>query len=128
MVGCDAVALRRGGAAPMMRLESAPAADDGPARPRRDSARPAWLVRAIFAAALMVQSAAVRAQGVTTAGIQGSVRDVLGQDVDAAVHVRDIATGFSVDVRTSRGRFLVPGLESGGPYAVTVRALGFAPQ
>ena len=112
----------------MMRLESAPAADQGPARRSRDGARPAWLVRAILAAALMVPSAATHAQGVTTAGIRGNVSDALGHAVNAVVRVRDIATGFSVDVRTSRGRFHVPGLEPGGPYAVNVRALGFAPQ
>jgi hypothetical protein len=82
----------------------------------------------MLAAALMVPSAAMYAQGVTTAGIHGNVSDVLGHAVNAVVRVRDIATGFSVDVRTSRGRFVVPGLEPGGPYAVTVRALGFALQ
>ena len=69
----------------------------------------------------------VRAQGGTTAGIRGVARAEAGQPVDARVHVRHEATGYAVEVHAPSGRFLVQGLEPGGPYAVTVRAIGFAP-
>ena len=68
------------------------------------------------------------AQGVTTAGIHGTVSGSRGETIDAQVSVRHEPTGFSVDVRASGGQFLVPGLEPGGPYTVTARALGFQRQ
>jgi hypothetical protein len=112
----------------MMRLESEPTANTKPARRSRVAAAVARWAQRILAAALIFPSAAIRAQGVTTAGIRGSVRDALGHAVDATVRVREIATGFSADVRAAHGRFLIQGLEPGGPYVVTARALGFAPQ
>ncbi len=78
---------------------------------------------------MVFPSTAVGAQGVTTAGIRGSVHaDVSGRAAGATIRVSDSATGFVVEVRASGGRFLVPGLEPGGPYVVSARALGFAPQ
>jgi hypothetical protein len=68
------------------------------------------------------------AQGLTTAGIRGSVSAGDARSVDAFVRVTSNATGFSVEVRASRGRFLVQGLEPGGPYTITVRSFGFVPQ
>ncbi len=83
---------------------------------------------AMIAAMSLAPMVAARAQGVTTAGIHGTVRGSQGQTIDAQVSVRHEATGFFVEVRTSAGQFLVPGLEPGGPYTVTVRALGLRPK
>jgi hypothetical protein len=66
------------------------------------------------------------AQGVTTAGIHGTVLGGHGEPIDAQVSVHHEATGYSVELRSHAGQFLVTGLEPGGPYTVTVRALGLA--
>ena len=66
------------------------------------------------------------AQGVSTTGIRGRVENDVRQPLDARVRVTHEATGFSIEVRAARGRYLVQGLEPGGPYTVTVRALGLA--
>ncbi|CAN5829992.1 TonB-dependent receptor [soil metagenome] len=66
------------------------------------------------------------AQGVTTAVIQGSVEATDGTDLDdTEVLVVNSATGFTVTGVVQDGRFLVAGLEVGGPYTVSVRRLGF---
>src|SRR4030095_4444713 len=88
------------------------------------------VARSIIAAAtlLTLPCVAAGAQGVTTGGIRGSVTTDAGQNVDARVRVSDDATGFAVEVHVRGRRFLVQGLEPGGPYTVTVRALGYAPR
>ena len=88
------------------------------------------MARSIITAAtlLTLPCVAARAQGVTTGGIRGSVTTDAGQNVDARVRVSDDATGFAVEVHVRGRRFLVQGLEPGGPYTVTVRALGYAPR
>lgn len=89
---------------------------------------PSAALRAVAAVALHVATAAgLEAQGITTAGMRGQVRDERGPPVDAYVLVRHDATGRSVDVHAPSGRFVISGLEPGGPYTVTVRALGYAP-
>jgi len=66
------------------------------------------------------------AQGITTAAIRGSVRTVDGSDADGArVRVENAGTGFDTEARIRNGRFLVQGLEVGGPYTVTVSAYGY---
>ena len=88
----------------------------------------ALLSRAILALALPLFTAAdVDAQGVTTAGIRGQVRAELRSQVDARVRVSHDQTGHAVEVHAPSGRFVIAGLEPGGPYTVSVRALGFAP-
>jgi hypothetical protein len=83
----------------------------------------------MIAAMSLAPMVAARAQGVTTAGIHGTVRGSQGQTIDAQVSVHHEATGFVVEVRAAAGgQFLVPGLEPGGPYTVTARALGFLAQ
>src|SRR5581483_4705528 len=83
---------------------------------------------AIVAVMSVMWMSAAGAQGVTSAGIHGTVRGSRGEAIDARVSVRDEASGYSVDVRAAGGRFLVQGLEPGGPYTVTVRSLGLVPQ
>jgi hypothetical protein len=65
------------------------------------------------------------AQGVTTGGFRGRI--IGDADGDARVLIRHDATGAAVEVRASHGRFLVQGLQPGGPYTVTARILGYAP-
>jgi hypothetical protein len=88
----------------------------------------AALARGIVALALpLFASPTVEAQGVTTAGIRGLVRTELGPRIDARIRVSHDATGHAVEVHAPSGRFVIQGLEPGGPYTVTVRALGYAP-
>lgn len=78
---------------------------------------------------LWLWSSPLGAQGVTTTAIRGTVEAVDGTDVDGtSVEVRHEATGFVVRTEVRYGRFLVQGLEVGGPYTVGLRRLGFAMQ
>ncbi len=61
-------------------------------------------------------------QAITTATIRGSV-----SPDDAHITVVNEATGFAIDAQARRGRFIVQGLEIGGPYVVRVRRIGFKP-
>jgi len=83
------------------------------------------LVAAAFFAILLAPAA--QAQGVTTGAISGKVTDEQGQPVaQANVQVVHRGTGFTTGTRTrENGQFLVQGLEVGGPYTVTIRAIGF---
>ena len=93
-----------------------------------------WNVGAprVFAAAIafsMLVAPAVGAQGVTTGAITGKVTDASGQPVVLAdVRIVNRSTGFTTSTRTrENGLFLVQGLEVGGPYTITVRAIGQQP-
>jgi hypothetical protein len=69
------------------------------------------------------------AQGVTTGVIRGTVSAAGGTDVEGArVSVKNTVTGFSVESKVQRGRFLVPGLEIGGPYTITIERAGLLSQ
>jgi Carboxypeptidase regulatory-like domain/TonB-dependent Receptor Plug Domain/TonB dependent receptor len=81
----------------------------------------------IVAAALLLAFTGAGAQGVSTSGIRGEVRGQDGGRIDAHVRITHDATGHAVEVHAPTGRFLVQGLEPGGPYTVTARAIGFAP-
>ena len=89
-----------------------------------------WIGKGITAAALVALAAAparLQAQGVTTGAISGFVQDSAGAPLGgAAVEVRYTATGFRGSaVTNTRGFYLVQGLEPGGPYTVTARAIGY---
>lgn len=88
------------------------------------------LLAVLLAAAWWIPGiAGLCAQGVTTVGIRGTVRTADGTVVEGAdVVVEGEATGFMVETQVREGRFLVQGLEVGGPYRVTVRGLGFRPE
>jgi hypothetical protein len=75
----------------------------------------------------LTSTAALSAQGVTTAAIGGAVRDERGESVSLAdVEVVNRATGFVTRARTrADGRYLISGLEVGGPYTIAVRHIGF---
>ena len=66
------------------------------------------------------------AQGVTSAGVHGRVS---GPDraATARISVRHESTGFSAEVPVNQGRFFIQNLEPGGPYTITVRAVGYTP-
>src|SRR5688500_3290644 len=67
-------------------------------------------------------------QGISTAGINGVVRSERGESIDGAhVVIRNTATGYWQETTTRGGSFYARGLEVGGPYRITVRAIGFAP-
>ena len=78
---------------------------------------------------LAVLSSAAYAFAQTTATISGRVTDSDGAPVSsAAVELRDLSTGLTVNAMTTDdGRFHLPNLRPGGPYNVSVVALGFAP-
>ena len=65
----------------------------------------------------------------TTGGITGQVVDSAGEPVsDATVEVLNTETGLRRTVSVSqRGNYTVLGLAPGGPYRVTVRAIGHRP-
>lgn len=71
---------------------------------------------------------AARAQGVTTAALEGIVTGVDSALESAEVLVTNLATGERWRASTSRsGRYAFEHLSPGGPYQVEVRAIGFAP-
>ncbi|HEV7703883.1 MAG TPA: TonB-dependent receptor [Gemmatimonadaceae bacterium] len=69
------------------------------------------------------------AQGITTAAVSGVVTDSVGQPVDAAqIQVTNQQTGVrSGSVSRANGNYYIQGVEVGGPYVITVRRIGFAP-
>ena len=70
----------------------------------------------------------VHAQG-TDASIRGLVTDSIGTAIaGAAIEVRNLSSGFSATLRSSdKGRFVATQLPLGGPYRITVRAVGYRP-
>lgn len=74
-------------------------------------------------------STPIPAQGITTAAIRGTVRfeNEVGVN-DASVRVTNMSTGYAIETKVRRGSFLVMGLETGGPYRVVVRSIGYSPQ
>lgn len=86
-------------------------------------------VGALLAAILVVMSAPLTAQGVTTSSIRGRVLTEAGAGIAgarvSATH-QPSGTGY-IGVSRSDGRFTIPGMRVGGPYRVTVSAIGFEP-
>ena len=77
---------------------------------------------------LSLGSSVLAAQGATTASVSGTVADDSGRGVESAqVQVINRATGVTTSrVTRDAGRYLVQGLEVGGPYAIVIRRIGFA--
>ncbi|HEV8218064.1 MAG TPA: carboxypeptidase regulatory-like domain-containing protein, partial [Gemmatimonadaceae bacterium] len=82
--------------------------------------------RALSLAGVCFAAAHVAAQGPTTAAIGGRVVDATGRALaDVEVVVTNQATGVSMRGHSGAdGRYLVSGLEVGGPYSVIVRRIG----
>lgn len=96
------------------------------ARRRRSIAR---AIAAGFLLAVILPAPPAAAQGLATGGMRGTVRSADGRALDgASVRVVNTATGFVARAQVVNGRFLVQGLEPGGPYIVEVRRIGFVPQ
>ncbi|HEY0303978.1 MAG TPA: TonB-dependent receptor, partial [Longimicrobiales bacterium] len=75
---------------------------------------------------LLVGSATLSAQGLTTGAITGTVLDAQGAPLSGAqVQVMNRATGFRTGTLTrSTGQYFIQGLEIGGPYTVTITSIG----
>lgn len=71
----------------------------------------------------------LHAQGVTTGAISGFLTDSAGNGLEGAqVEITNRATGSVVRTTTREGgRFNAQGLETGGPYTINVRRIGFQP-
>ena len=87
-------------------------------------------IRAVFCCLVLTLfdgfSSAAWAQGTTSAAMAGRILDAQGRGLQGVdVVVTNQTTGIATRV-TSRaeGRYLVSGLEVGGPYSVTVRRIG----
>src|SRR5436309_3096202 len=76
--------------------------------------------------ALAASTAVLHAQGPTSAAIAGRILDAEGSGLSGAdVFITNQATGFSIRaISRAEGRYLVGGLDVGGPYVVTVRRIG----
>lgn len=87
-----------------------------------------WITGGVLVLAAM-SSSRLEAQGVTTGAIGGTVVDSAGRPVEAAqVLITNRSTGFSAGGTTRQnGYYQVQGLETGGPYTVRIRRIGFAP-
>ncbi len=88
-----------------------------------------WICGALIAIPLLSPRAA-ESQGVTTGAVSGQVTNEQGLGLaEVQVQVRNATTGAAAGAMTrSDGRYFVQGLEVGGPYTVTVRRIGYAPQ
>lgn len=98
--------------------------------PLRSQNRFGFLVAILAATGSLLSPASnLRAQGIASSAIGGVVRASDGSDVESAVvTVVNTATGYVQEAEVRHGRFLVPGLEVGGPYTVVVERLGFRPR
>ena len=87
------------------------------------------LLIAAFLTPFATQNASLFAQGITTAAIGGSVHAADGADVDGTeIFVTNTANGYLAQDEVRDGRFLISGLEVGGPYTVTAQFFGYHPQ
>ena len=68
------------------------------------------------------------AQGVGTSAIRGTVRSDDDLPLDGSVTIRNLATGVISKTRVREGRYLIQGLEIGGPYVIEMRHIGFVSQ
>ena len=89
-----------------------------------------WKICLLLTLIAFAGSTVVRAQGVTTSAMTGTVTDssnnpLAGAHV-AAVHVPS-GTRYSATT-LSNGRFTIPGMRVGGPYRVTVSMVGYRRQ
>lgn len=88
------------------------------------------LTLASLALAAMLGAGPLGAQGITTGAIGGIITDDNGQPLEGAqVQVVNRATGYTTGALSrASGRYIVPGLEVGGAYAVTARRIGTTPE
>jgi len=84
----------------------------------------------VLAMTVLMPNVTLRAQAVTTATISGTVRNEEGRAIArVGVVVTNQATGVSTPGRTrDDGRYIISGLEVGGPYSVAIRQIGYLAQ
>ncbi|MBA2668870.1 MAG: carboxypeptidase regulatory-like domain-containing protein, partial [Gemmatimonadetes bacterium] len=91
-----------------------------------------WLLRALLSLLVLgfVAPDVAVAQGVTTSAITGRVTGELGQPISGIqIVVTNVATGRTAGIITrADGRYLLPGLQPGGPYRIETRGIGYAAQ
>lgn len=98
-------------------------------RGRRRQSKPTHLAFVVLSCLLLDASAQISAQGITTAAIRGTLRNESGAVIrDAFVRAVNLSTGYAAEARARDGNYLLQGLPIGGPYRVSVRAVGLAPQ
>src|ERR1043166_237140 len=80
--------------------------------------------------AAFVAPAMLAAQGITTGAVSGAVTNTQGAPVEGVqVQIVNTTTGNrSAAITHANGLYRVQGLEVGGPYTVTARRIGMAPQ
>ena len=90
--------------------------------------RPLFGVVAVLAL-LVLPALSVRAQGVTTGSLTGTITDNTGATVEAAqVQVRNALTGYNIGTTTrASGVYVIQGIEPNQNYRITVRRIGYAP-
>src|SRR5260370_35246005 len=78
---------------------------------------------------LLLLVASLRAQGVTSAALQGRVLQPEGQPITGAiVAITNIANGQRWRLSTSAaGGYALENVPVGGPYTINIQALGFEP-
>lgn len=88
-----------------------------------------WITRAALLLAILFGAMPMNAQGVTTSGISARVLDANGTPrPDARVVAVHQPSGTTYEGRTrADGRASLPNMRVGGPYRVTVTALGSEP-
>lgn len=92
---------------------------------------PRWTPRfaALVVAALLGGASTLSAQGTTTGAISGTVTIDQGPAEGVQIQIVNTSTGYRASAVTrSNGVYLVQGLEVGGPYTVSARRIGYAPQ
>lgn len=89
-----------------------------------------WFALLAVISLLLVSSAALFAQGVTTAAIYGKVTDRNGSPLPGANIIATHTPSGTVYGTTSRenGEYNLPNLRVGGPYTLTVTYVGYAKQ
>jgi hypothetical protein len=88
-----------------------------------------WTLRAaVGCLAALGASGALSAQSVSTAAFSGTVTDAQGKPLGSVqVAAVNRQTGARTGTLTNDvGRFYISGLETGGPYTITVRRIGFS--
>src|SRR3954470_15918566 len=88
------------------------------------------LVGAVAALALaVVAPASVRAQGVTTGALTGTITDDAGQGVEGAqIQLRNARTGLNIGTLSrASGLYTIQGIAPDNDYTVVVRRIGYAP-
>lgn len=85
------------------------------------------LYKVLFTLVLSFMSAAVFAQGVTSAAIQGSVTDENGEElIGATVVAVHQPTGTKYGTTTNlEGGYILPNVKTGGPYTLNVSYIGY---